>query len=263
MLDHETLPGSASVKTPVAEGRDFEPVEKVNWVPGVGDIYHGESRETNVHNQGISRRRTEWDLLPQTYKTPCIEAFSVPVKSHCFQRYPNSRRSALRRHCDFWDTDQDGIIYPWHIFTGFHRLGFHAILCLWAAVTMPICSSYRTQTSWLPHPLFAINLTNINCNRHGSTTGAYDMDAELDMKRFNAIFNKYAEGKDYLTWRTIYNVWRGQCCANDFFGWFAGALECVFTHKKSTEEAMTDFGQGLQCTFYFGHEMGECKGKTF
>ncbi|CAO2654708.1 Nn.00g114410.m01.CDS01 [Neocucurbitaria sp. VM-36] len=92
---------------------------------------------------------------------------------------------------------------------------------------MPVCSSYSTQASWLPHPLFAINLNNISSSRHGSTTSTYDMDSELDMRRFNAIFQKYAEGKDYLTWRTMYNIWRGQCCANDFFGWFAGALEWI------------------------------------
>ncbi|KAL1799004.1 hypothetical protein ACET3X_003041 [Alternaria dauci] len=92
---------------------------------------------------------------------------------------------------------------------------------------MAACSSYSTQSSFLPHPFFAIYLDNVNRNRHGSTTGAYDLDAELDTRRFDAIFEKYADGKDYLTWRTMYDVWAGQCCANDFFGWFAGGLEWI------------------------------------
>ncbi|KAF2031491.1 hypothetical protein EK21DRAFT_99658 [Setomelanomma holmii] len=90
---------------------------------------------------------------------------------------------------------------------------------------MPICSSYGTQNSWLPHPLFAINLDNIHGSRHGSTTTTYDMDAEIDLRQFDSIFSNYGEGKDYLTHRTLYNVWAGQCCANDWFGWFAGGLE--------------------------------------
>lgn len=91
---------------------------------------------------------------------------------------------------------------------------------------MALCSSYSTQSSWLPDPLFGINIDNIHNCRHGSTTAAYDMDAELDMRRFDAIFEKYADGKDYLDWKMLYRVWAGQCCANDWFGWFAGGLEC-------------------------------------
>jgi hypothetical protein len=174
----------------------------------------------------------------------------------------NTRRSALRRHCDFWDTDQDGVIYPWDIFKGFRRLGFNIALCLWAAVTMAWCSSYSTQTSYLPHPFFAIYLDNVNRNRHGSTTGAYDLDAELDTRRFDAIFEKYAGGKDYLTWQTMYDVWSGQCCANDYFGWFAGGLECTFLQSR-LEHADTNIAQGLRCTFYFGHRMDECTRMTF
>jgi peroxygenase len=110
------------------------------------------------------------------------------------------------------------------IFKGFRRLGFNVALCLWAAVTMAWCSSYSTPISYLSHPLFAIYLDNVNRNRHGSTTGAYDLDAELDMRRFDGIFDKYAEGKNYLTLRAMYDVWSGQCCANDYFGWFAGGF---------------------------------------
>lgn len=232
-----------SIDTLVDEHNDFESAGTFDWIAGVGDICNSGVRESNVHNNCIHRRNAEHGVPTSYPKAPRIRSPSVSVKPRYPQSNPNSKHIALRRHCDFWDTDADGIIYPWDIFNGFHRLGFHVLLCLWAAVTMPMCSSYSTQTSWLPHPLFAINLNNINRNRHGSTTGAYDMDAELDMRRFDAIFNKYAEGKDYLTQRTMYNVWQGQCCANDFFGWFAGGLECMFIYRCDwiSKNAMTDF----------------------
>jgi hypothetical protein len=188
--------------------------ETVNWIAGVGDVCSGTFRGGHIQNDCLTVRRSQDDT-------------NAPAKSHHFQHSSNTKRSALRRHCDFWDADHDGLIYPWDIFIGFRKLGFNIALCLWAAVTMAICSSYATQTSWLPHPMFAINLNNIHCSRHGSTTGAYDLDEELDTRRFDAIFDKYAGGKDYLTWRTLYQIWSGQCVANDWFGWFAGGLEWI------------------------------------
>lgn len=212
----QSLP--ASNQTFVDEHEEVVAFKTINWLAGVGDICNGTSRETS-----------EADGIPKSYdnKHSIETRKNTKVITHRnVQGRPNTRRSALRRHCDFWDADQDGVIYPWDIFTGFRKLGFNIALCLWAAVTMAVCSSYSTQSSFMPHPLFAIYLNNVNRNRHGSTTGAYDLDAELDTRRFDAIFEKYAGGKDYLTGRDLYDVWAGQCCANDFFGWFAGALEC-------------------------------------
>jgi hypothetical protein len=208
-----------SCHTPVDGKCKPASLSTVNWIAGVGDVCNRELRE--VANQGQSSRAHQWtkvDLPGRSY-----------TASTCDTRQdPQWKRSALQRHCDFWDSDHDGLIYPWDIYIGFRKLGFNSVLCLWAAITMPICSSYGTQASWCPHPLFAINLDNIHRSRHGSTTGTYDMDAEIDSCRYNAIFTKYAEGKDYLTLKTLYSVWAGQCCANDWFGWFAGGLECKF-----------------------------------
>jgi len=141
-------------------------------------------------------------------------------------RPQGAKRTALQRHCDFWDADHDGLIYSWDIYIGFRKLGFSIALCIWAAISMAICLSYGTQTSWLPHPLFVINLDNIHRSRHGSTTATYDLNHEIEVCRFDSIFEKYAEGKDYLTVETLYNVWTGQRCALDLFGSFASGLEC-------------------------------------
>jgi hypothetical protein len=176
-------------KTLVDVHHNLSTLKNVSWLPGVGD--------SPWPSSSLTRRGT-----------PMLDKGRQPEGAK------DTRRSALRRHCDFWDADQDGVIYPWDIFIGFRKLGFNIALCLWAAVTMAACSSYSTQKSFLPHPLFAIYLDNVNRNRHGSTTGAYDLDAELDTRRFDAIFEKYAKGKDYLTWRTMYGVWVSCCCKN-------------------------------------------------
>jgi hypothetical protein len=189
----------------------------VDWIAGVGDVCN------RVPDDEVHRART---TTPQHGAT--TEWSQVPISTQAIdpRHNPRNKRTALQRHCDFWDADGDGLIFPWDIYSGFRKLGFNIALCLWAAVTMAICSSYSTQTSWLPHPLFAINIDNIHRSRHGSTTATYDMDAEIDMRRFDAIFDKYADGKEYLTLLSLYDIWAGQCCANDWFGWFAGGLEC-------------------------------------
>jgi hypothetical protein len=209
---------SRELHVTLADGKNEKSsLSTVNWVAGVGDICNYASNNA-IHQSQSSTPQYSTKLKPITRKS---------TVSPCETGYNSQRkRSALQRHCEFWDADHDGLIYPWDIYIGFRKLGFNIALCLWAAVTMAVCSSYGTQTSWLPHPLFAINLDNIHRSRHGSTTATYDFDDEIDMRRFEAIFDKYAEGRDYLTSRTLYNVWAGQCCANDWFGWFAGGLEC-------------------------------------
>jgi hypothetical protein len=209
-------PKRESVNTLVEEKASPSSFRPVDWVAGVGDI----CATDGLKPTGSWKRN------------------SPATSGHDHHRHTRSKRTALQRHCDFWDADHDGLIYPTDIYTGFRKLGFNIALCLWAAVTMALCSSYSTQANWLPHPLFAINVDKIHRSRHGSTTATYDLDAEIDVHRFDSIFTKYAEGKDYLTRRTLYNVWAGQCCANDWFGWFAGGLECE--HVRPGFSAVTD-----------------------
>ncbi|KAH9881892.1 hypothetical protein J1614_001063 [Plenodomus biglobosus] len=219
------------VSTISKENQDANGRPQYDWIAGVGDICCPvlDGRRSFSYNKSSKVEECDRQVTSVPFSPPVEISRKVTGPSKCplQQNSTNKKRSALQRHCDFWDADQDGLIYPWDIFIGFRKLGFNIALCLWAAVTMCMCSSYSTQTGWIPHPMLAINLDKIDCCRHGSTTGAYDLDAELDPNRFDAIFRKYAEGKDYLTWRTMYNLWRGQCCANDFFGWFAGGLEWI------------------------------------
>jgi peroxygenase len=218
----------------------------VDWISGVGDVCN------RVPEREIDPARP---ITPQ--QTAETKHSQLPTSAQAIVRShkPESRRTALRRHCDFWDADGDGLIFPWDIYTGFHKLGFSIALCLWAAVSMPLCCSYSTQTSWLPDPLFTIRLDNIHRSRHGSTTATYDMEAEIDMRRFDAIFEKYADGKDYLTLKSLYDVWAGQCCANDWFGWFAGGLECECPWNNIRRNTADDI-QGSLCTSCCGLKMG-------
>jgi hypothetical protein len=226
-LDSRRVSESPSSLTLVGE----EQFECPQWIAGVGDLA-GVDGAIDKARWPISRNETSkpYNRSTDSRRLKAHEA-AISRKNNGLKIPGSNARTALQRHCDFWDTDSDGLIYPWDIYRGFRRLGFHFTLCLWAAVTMAICASYNTHTSYIPHPLFAINLNNINSNRHGSSTGTYDMDGELDERRFEAIFQKYSQGKDYLTMWSTYNVWRNQRCGLDFFGWFAGGLECKLSQN--------------------------------
>jgi peroxygenase len=211
-------PGSTSEGTWKKDRNTYPSVRAVDWIAGVGDISSRASRD------GQNRDATQ---IPRCAENPGFRAQHVATsrQNHHISR-SQSKRTALQRHCDFWDADHDGLIYPIDIYIGFRKLGFNIVLCFLAAISMAFCTSYSTQASWLPHPLFAINLDNIHRSRHGSTTATYDLDHEIDMRRFGSIFTKYAAGEDYLTMKTLYNVWAGQCVGYDCFGRFAGGLEC-------------------------------------
>lgn len=205
---------------------DEDLCDQPRWIAGVGDISlpRDRKRASRCSTIGLSRFafKSPRSLSSGTDLSKITQVWPAGTHEPKAQR----SRTALQRHCDFWDSDGDGVIYPWDIYTGFRRLGFCVALCIWAAVTIPACASYSTHTSYLPHPLFAINLDNINSNRHGSNTASYDMDGELDERRFDAIFDKYAQGQGFLTRGMLFDIWRGQRCGLDFFGWFAGGLEC-------------------------------------
>jgi hypothetical protein len=143
------------------------------------------------------------------------------VSRHKVERRPsrhvasNTTRIALCRHYNFWDAEKD------HDFR--------------------ILSSPSTIKS------IVIDKKIV--------TGDHSSDIELDMRRFDDICEQYAKVKDYLTLQTMYNIWSGQCCANDYLGWSL----LVFAIKQ---HAATDTWQGSRCTSYFGQKMDTCAKKT-
>jgi len=132
----------------------------------------------------------------------------------------------LQQHCDFFDQDRDGIISPYDTFIGFHRVGFGIILSIIAAFIIHINFSYPTSSSWLPDPLFRINLNNVDRTKHGGDTGTYDNEGRYIPQKFEEIFSKYADGRDYLTFTDTVNMLRGQRNVNDIIGWGGAIFEC-------------------------------------
>jgi hypothetical protein len=134
----------------------------------------------------------------------------------------------LQQHCLFFDSDGDGIIWPLDIFRGFYKLGYGIILSLVAVLIIHSNFSYPTLPTFLPDPFFRIYVANIHKDKHGSDTGTYDSEGRFIPQKFEDIFSKYADGKNYLTLWDISRLMKGQRCIADPIGWGAQFFECEF-----------------------------------
>ena len=136
-------------------------------------------------------------------------------------------RTVLQQHCDFFDPDHDGVIWPLDTFRGFRNLGFNLFLSLLAVFVIHANLSYPTVHGILPDPFFRVYLDNIHKDKHGSDTGAYDNEGRFIPQKFEDFFAKYGSQKDGLTALDIWKGIKGQRVVMDPIGWGAAVFECV------------------------------------
>ncbi|KAF2438424.1 Caleosin-domain-containing protein [Karstenula rhodostoma CBS 690.94] len=142
----------------------------------------------------------------------------------------HSHQTVLQQHCEFFDTDRDGIIWPQDTFHGFHKLGFGLVLSLFAVFVIHANFSYPTLPSWLPDPFFRIYIANIHKDKHGSDTGTYDNEGRFVPQKFEDIFEKYADGRDFMTLWDVGDMLKGQRCIADPIGWGGALFEWLATY---------------------------------
>ena len=86
------------------------------------------------------------------------------------------RRSAIEKHCAFFDTDLDGIISPRDTFTGLRALGFNLLMALFSTVVIHFGFAYLSQPGVLPDPFFRFHVGNAYHCKHGSDSNTYDTE---------------------------------------------------------------------------------------
>jgi peroxygenase len=133
-------------------------------------------------------------------------------------------------------------VTPYDTFIGFNRLGFGILLSIIAAFIIHINFSYPTSDSWLPDPLFRINLKNMHRTKHGGDTGTYDNEGRYIPQKFEEIFTKYADGRDYLTFWDTVNMLKGQRNVSDPIGWGGAIFECKLTLRIYWRNLLTRTG---------------------
>ncbi|KAJ7488977.1 Caleosin [Mycena latifolia] len=140
-------------------------------------------------------------------------------------------RKALQSHVAFFDTDNDGIIWPIDTFKGFHAIGFGVILSFLSMVIIHTGFSYFTFGTLLPDPFFRIRVSHIHRALHGSDSGSYTQTGDLDEHRFNYMFDLYSTPPNtHLSFREGVRMIRGNRNLCDFFGWFAAVFEWGATY---------------------------------
>jgi hypothetical protein len=144
----------------------------------------------------------------------------------------HSHQTVMQQHCEFFDRDKDGVIWPSDVFLGFRRLGYHLVWCLLATYLISGFLSYGTQSSIFPDPFFRIYVSRIHKDKHGSSSGTYDPEGRFVPQHFEDMFAKYAQEADRegLTWNDVMRQLKGQRVAADPFGWIASFFEWFATY---------------------------------
>ncbi|RPA85679.1 Caleosin-domain-containing protein [Ascobolus immersus RN42] len=143
-----------------------------------------------------------------------------------------SHQTVMQQHIDFFDPDQDGIIWPLDTFRGFRQLGSGYIISILAMLIIHANLSYPTVKGFLPDPFFRIWIERIHKCKHGSDTGTYDTEGRFSPQHFEDFFAKYSgsANKDGLSAYDIWNGIKGQRLVMDPFGWLAAIFEWTATY---------------------------------
>lgn len=148
-------------------------------------------------------------------------------ETQCLADSQGKTPTILQRHVQFWDRDNDGIIHPWDVYNGFRELGFGHFFSF-GSLLIPIFFSYPTRLghSWIPDPMMRIYVRDIHKAKHGSDTGIYDFDGNLDPERFEQLFRRFdSAGTGGLSSDDLWRLWKKNHCAADPAGWSFAFME--------------------------------------
>nr|GMD66099.1 probable peroxygenase 5 isoform X1 [Ipomoea batatas]GMD79556.1 probable peroxygenase 5 isoform X1 [Ipomoea batatas] len=135
-----------------------------------------------------------------------------------------SETTPLEKHAMFFDTNHDGIIYPWETYQGFRKIGSGVLLSVGASIFIHLLLSSKTRPGKWPSPLLPIVIENIKLGKHGSDTGAYDSEGRFVPSKFEEIFKKHARtNPNALTSGEVDELLRDNREPKDYSGWI-GAI---------------------------------------
>lgn len=154
-----------------------------------------------------------------------IPAYLRPVISQGWAEN-HQHQTVLQQHCEYFDQDHDGVIWPFDTYRSCRGWGWNPLLSAIVMIIIHQGLSYPTCPSWIPDPSFRIWINNIHKDNHGSASGSYDQEGRFRPQQFEDIFSKYDQGhKGGLTIGDLLRFHKGQRFAMDFWGQTATFLE--------------------------------------
>ncbi|DBA86838.1 hypothetical protein WJX79_007684 [Trebouxia sp. C0005] len=200
-------------QTTQMNGKDQHIVTGIKEVPVTLDRPPAVHLEKHVKNPGVAR-------------VNCCPTVDTPDGGD-----NPSNRTVLQQHCDFWDEDKDGVIYPLDTYRGFRRIGAPVWMSFLAMFFVNGTFSYWTCPTWIPDPSFGIYTDKIHRTKHGSDSETYDTEGRFSPMAFENQFSKYdKDNKGGLTLKEIWNLTEGNRNIMDPTGWVAEKMEWLVTY---------------------------------
>lgn len=187
---------------------------------------------TGIKEVPVTQERKPAVYLEQTVENPGIaRANCCPTKDTPDGGDNPSNRTVLQQHCDFWDEDKDGIIYPMDTYRGFMRIGAPFWMSFLAMFFVHGSFSYWTLPGWIPDPSFPIYTNKIHKTKHGSDSNSYDAEGRFVPLSFENQFAKYdKDNKGGLTLGEIWAMTEGNRVIFDPNGWTAAKMEWLVSY---------------------------------
>jgi peroxygenase len=227
----ETAPSA-----PWAHGNDREEAER-----------HKENLEERQENQNLDLKPHQQENKSSDLKTHQQENKSSALKPHQQEnkssdlkphqqeksselkpKFDEKKLTVMEKHCEFFDRNKDGMIYPWETWEGFRAIGFGYILSMIGVVFIHLSFVLFANRSWIPNPRFGLDLKMMHKCKHGSDSEVYDHDGRMDKNKLDEIFKKYSDRPDSIPVRNLFWMTQEKWEGFDFFGWFAEKLEWGF-----------------------------------
>lgn len=184
-------------------------------------------QQTDITTLAYDQEKSKSTSLANGTKNPdqkhAASASTVELSPAESRPQPN----ALQQHVLFWDRDNDGIIHPWDVYSGFRDLGFSIPFSI-GSLLIPIFFSYPTSlaNSWIPDPLLRIYIASGHKAKHGSDTGVFDVDGHFHADRFDAMFERWdIDGCGGLSADQMWHMWKKNRLAADVAGWCFAFME--------------------------------------
>jgi len=188
-----------------------------------------ELRERHAVGHGLVDDPSPADQGDERHLQPAT-GYEADLNRHA-AAHPSRPLTALQKHVLFWDSDNDGIIRAWDVYTGFRQLGFGIPFSL-CSLLIPFFFSYPTRLghSWLPDPYFRIYVDSIHKAKHGSDTGIYDHDGHFNSSQFDEMFHHFDQsGTGSLSAEELMNLLGKNRVAADPAGWSFAFMEWLTT----------------------------------